>query len=128
MKKFDGMMPLTLVFADDGQKGDFGPAPSSSIEMGTMRGFAITTGVPIHPDCVAAVQHAAKLCAELGHEVTEGAPTFDAARFATCFLTQWSVGCARAVDGNAILLNRKPAPSDCGKAMASAFGTGPSAQ
>jgi len=70
------------------------------------------TGVPIHPDCVAAVQDAAKLCAELGHEVTEGAPSFDAARFASCFLTQWSVGCARAVDGNAILLNRKPSPSD----------------
>ena len=70
------------------------------------------TGVPIHPDCVAAVQDAAKLCADLGHEVTEGAPSFDATRFATCFLTQWSVGCARAIDGNAILLGRTPSPSD----------------
>jgi amidase len=28
-------------------------------------------GEPVHPDCVAAVQHAAALCAELGHEVIE---------------------------------------------------------
>src|SRR5579871_6392796 len=54
------------------------------------------TGVPIHPDCVAAVQAAAKLCSELGHEVTEGAPSFDAERFKGCFLTLWCVGCARA--------------------------------
>jgi amidase len=70
------------------------------------------TGVPIHPDCVVAVHHAAKLCSELGHEVTEGAPSFDAERFRTCFLTLWSVGCARAIDGNAMLTGRKPSPSD----------------
>ena len=47
MKKFDGMMPLTLVFAEDGQKGDLGPAPSSSMETGTTRGFAIAIGGPV---------------------------------------------------------------------------------
>lgn len=73
---------------------------------------AAPTGVPIHPDCVAAVQDAAQLCSELGHEVTEGAPSFDAERFKTCFLTLWSVGCARSMDGNAMLTGRKPLPND----------------
>lgn len=70
------------------------------------------TGVPIHPDCVAAVQDAARLCSELGHEVSQGAPSFDAERFRTCFLTLWSVGCARAIDGNAMLTGRKASPND----------------
>lgn len=30
-----------------------------------------------HPDCIAAVQDAAKLCEELGHDVTEAAPELD---------------------------------------------------
>jgi amidase len=32
-------------------------------------------GAPVHADCVAAVEDAAKLCAELGHEVVEDAPS-----------------------------------------------------
>src|SRR6185295_6342490 len=39
MKKLEGMMPPTLVFADDGKNGDFGPPPSSAIAVGTMSGF-----------------------------------------------------------------------------------------
>src|SRR6185369_8409952 len=39
MKKLDGMMPPTLVFADDGKNGDFGPPPSSCIEAGTISGL-----------------------------------------------------------------------------------------
>ena len=41
MKKFDGMMPPTLVFADDGKNGDFGPPPSSCMEAGTTSGLTI---------------------------------------------------------------------------------------
>jgi amidase len=70
------------------------------------------TGVPIHPDCVDAVRDAAKLCSDLGHEVTEGSPSFDAQRFAACFLTLWAAGCARAMDGNAILMGRQASPDD----------------
>src|ERR1700759_2433243 len=44
MKKFDGMMPPTLVFADDGKNGDFGPPPSSSMEVGTTRGLTMWPG------------------------------------------------------------------------------------
>ena len=73
---------------------------------------AAPTGVPIHADCVSAVREAAKLCSDLGHEISEGAPAIDGERFATCFITLWSVGCARAMEGNAILTGRRPAPDD----------------
>ena len=39
MKKFDGMMPPTLVPAAEGKNGDFGPPPSSFIEVGTTSGL-----------------------------------------------------------------------------------------
>ena len=44
MKKFDGMMPPTLVFADEGKNGELGPPPSSFMDAGvtdglTMRSF-----------------------------------------------------------------------------------------
>jgi len=34
-------------------------------------------GLDLHPDCVAAVEHAAKLCAQLGHEIKEAMPVYD---------------------------------------------------
>ncbi|HLB80264.1 MAG TPA: amidase [Dongiaceae bacterium] len=40
---------------------------------------AAPTGVPVHPECVAAAEAAARLCADLGHVVEEAAPSFDAA-------------------------------------------------
>jgi amidase/6-aminohexanoate-cyclic-dimer hydrolase len=39
------------------------------------------TGGPIHPDCVAAVEHTAALCESLGHEVVPLDPTVDIERF-----------------------------------------------
>jgi Asp-tRNA(Asn)/Glu-tRNA(Gln) amidotransferase A subunit family amidase len=43
--------------------------------------IALTTkafgGAPVHPDCVAATEAAARLCEELGHIVEEAAPAFD---------------------------------------------------
>lgn len=40
-----------------------------------------------HPDCVAAVRDAAKLCQELGHELTEEAPRFDREEQVRAYLT-----------------------------------------
>jgi amidase len=68
------------------------------------------TGLPIHPDCVAAVRETAALCSELGHEVSEAAPVFGVERFSNAFMTVWAVACSRSVEGNAILLGRQPAP------------------
>lgn len=41
----------------------------------------------VHPDCVAAVQDAAALLADLGHHVEEAAPVVDAKAFTLAFLT-----------------------------------------
>jgi amidase len=52
-------------------------------------GYARTapTGVPLHPDCVAAVEDAARLCASLGHDVEEASPVYDAAALERGFMT-----------------------------------------
>ncbi len=48
-------------------------------------------GVDVAPECVAAVQRAATLLEELGHEVVEGAPKWpDPSEFLMGFLTVWS--------------------------------------
>jgi amidase len=97
------------------------PAPARPFlrEVGTDPGrlrirFTTTapTGVAIHEDCIRAVREAAKLCSELGHDVSEGSPPIDGQRFSNCFLTLWSVGCARGMEGNAILTGRRPTPGD----------------
>ncbi len=56
------------------------------------------TGVPVHGDCVAAVEDAARLADSLGHEVVAAAPPLDGERLATAFITVWSAGCAWTLD------------------------------
>ena len=69
------------------------------------------TGVPIHADCVRAVEEAAKLCADLGHEVSQAAPALDAELFLNSFMALWSVGeGAESIERAALLTGRKPAP------------------
>ncbi|MFC4257442.1 amidase [Marinobacter lacisalsi] len=43
-------------------------------------------GGDVHPDCVAAVQDAARLLESLGHDVEEAAPAVDGAALARCYL------------------------------------------
>ncbi|MDP2292641.1 MAG: amidase [Actinomycetota bacterium] len=45
------------------------------------------TGEAIHPDCVAAVEHTARLCESLGHELVADEPEFDL----EAFIHAWSV-------------------------------------
>src|SRR5215469_6250031 len=65
------------------------------------------SGVPIHPDCVRAVTEAAKLCSELGHEVTEAAPALDSKLLVESFMALWSVGVSEEIEGIALVTGRK---------------------
>jgi len=60
------------------------PARPFRAEVGTAPGrlriaFSVhaASGVPVHADCVSAVEDAAALCAALGHDVEDAAPAFD---------------------------------------------------
>jgi amidase len=64
--------------------------------------------VPVHPDCVRAVEDAAALCEELGHEVEEAAPVLDAGLLYESFLAVWIAGHAWGIDGMARTIGRKP--------------------
>jgi amidase len=67
------------------------------------------TDVQVHPDCVSAVRDAAALCADLGHEVVEAAPTTDGQVVMQAFITIWSGGNAWTVDDWARRTGRTPA-------------------
>jgi amidase len=65
-------------------------------------------GEPLHADCIAAVESAAALCAELGHEVAEDAPSIDAAATSQAFLTVFCAGLAMVIDATALVTGQKP--------------------
>ncbi len=66
------------------------------------------SGAKIHPDCVEAVHDVARLCADLGHEVSEGAPEINGPLLIHAFTSVWAAGCASAIDGVAYLTGRTP--------------------
>ncbi|MBI5115365.1 amidase [Candidatus Poribacteria bacterium] len=69
------------------------------------------TGVPVHEDCKKAVREAAKLCADLGHEVTEAAPALDAAALNQAFITVFTAGgAAFMMQALAMITGRTPTP------------------
>jgi amidase len=75
--------------------------------------IALTTsapsGVQIHPDCIAAVNDAARICSDLGHEVIDAAPKLNGELMAPMFMTMWSAGCTWTIDGcSAAALGRRP--------------------
>lgn len=55
------------------------------------------TGEPLHPDCKVAVEAAAKLCADLGHEVDEATPSFDLMPLMQAWTTIVACGTALSV-------------------------------
>ena len=65
-------------------------------------------GAELHPDCLTAVRAAADLCAELGHEVVEDAPTFDGGTLWQSFTTLMSAGVAWAVEDWGRKIGRTP--------------------
>ena len=66
------------------------------------------TGVKIHDDCVKAVEDAAALCVDLGHEVLEAAPEIDGDLLVQAFLVVWSAGVASTLDGIARMTGQPP--------------------
>lgn len=73
----------------------------------SMRTF---TGPDLHPDCVAAVKDAAKLCEELGHEVTEASPPINGEQLVDSFIPMWEAGTTQGIDALAPLLAQTPKP------------------
>jgi len=66
------------------------------------------TGVTIHADCVRAVEDAASLCTDLGHEVVKAAPKVEGELFAQAFMVLWSAGTASTLEGLAFLTGKQP--------------------
>jgi len=68
-------------------------------------------GSAVDPVCVRAAEDAAKLCAELGHDVEEAAPAFDAAGLDEIFMRIFAVGAAGNIELRARSLGRELDPS-----------------
>jgi amidase len=66
------------------------------------------TGVPIHADCVRAVEDTAKLCAGLGHQVSEAAPEINRTLLLQAFSAVWFSGVAAGIDALAFVTGRTP--------------------
>ncbi len=67
-------------------------------------------GSALHPDCVAAVEHAAKLCQALGHKVEEASPPVDANAMMIPFMALWTGGLAMLVDAVTAQTGAKSGP------------------
>jgi amidase len=63
-------------------------------------------GRSVHPECVAAVQDAAKLCASLGHHVEEATPRFNRDEMVRAYFVQVAAGVASAIVEAARLTGR----------------------
>jgi amidase len=67
---------------------------------------------PMEPECVGAVESAARLCAELGHEVTEARPPLDIPAIVDAFITLTGAEGAFEVAESERLTGRKVGPGD----------------
>ncbi len=63
-----------------------------------------------HPDCVKAVEEAARLCADLGHHVEERDLVLDVEAITPHFMTLWGAAQAWMADGMALALGKTPSP------------------
>lgn len=66
------------------------------------------TGVKVHADCIKAVQSAAALCADLGHEVAEAGPELNGELVTQTFMVLWSAGCAWTIEGLRLATGQSP--------------------
>ncbi len=68
-------------------------------------------GKDTHPEAKAAVKSAARLLADLGHEVEEARPEFDRERLVRAYLTQIAAGVAAEIEEFGRWVGRKPSAS-----------------
>ncbi len=66
-------------------------------------------GRELHPDCVAAIKEAARLCERLGHTVEEAVPNLDPTALIPAFMSFWSANLAAGIDFVARLTGQTPA-------------------
>jgi amidase len=73
-------------------------------------GFSSQTplGTPVHADCLTALQEAAALCADLGHDLREASPKFNAERLFQAYATVVASGFAWAIEDWARRTRRQP--------------------
>ena len=84
------------------------------------------SGETIHPDCVEAVDRAAALCAELGHEIVEARPNFDFEKVVRAWTDVVVCGTALSVRQRAQALGRQPGKDDLEPAILNACEIAPS--
>ena len=65
-------------------------------------------GQSLHPDCVAAIKHAAKLCEDLGHVVEEAMPDLNQQALIPAFMAFWAANLAAGIDYIAMLTGQTP--------------------
>jgi amidase len=70
------------------------------------------TGVPLHADCVAAVEDAASLLADLGHDVEEASPPTPAEQLTDGFTKLWAAGNAWGIEMMAMMTGQQPREED----------------
>jgi amidase len=69
-------------------------------------------GAAFDPECQAATEAAARLCAKLGHDVEEGMPQVSIGDFRANFLSIWASGLTMLADLHAKAAGRTPARED----------------
>lgn len=83
-------------------------APPGKLRVAFTAGSLFGKGT--HPEAKAAVEAAARLMADLGHEVEEARPAFDRERQVRAYLTQTAASVAAEIEEKAVWVGRKPHP------------------
>jgi amidase len=70
------------------------------------------TGAAVHPDCALALEDAARLCADLGHEVVPSTLEINTAIVTQAFMVVWAAGATATLAGAALAKGRAPTAAD----------------